>query len=66
MQRLARLLTVLILFLAIGHPAAAQAPVTVFAAASLQNVLEEAGKIYSAKTGKSVRFSFAASSAIAR
>lgn len=41
-------------------------PVTVFAASSLQNVLTEVGAAYRVKTGKEVRFSFAASSAIAR
>ena len=45
---------------------AQQKPVTVFAAASLQNVLTEVGKGWTAKTGREVRFSFAASSAIAR
>jgi molybdate transport system substrate-binding protein len=43
-----------------------QRPVTVFAAASLQDVLTEAGKSWTARTGREVRFSFAASSAIAR
>jgi len=48
-------------------PTAAQdAQVTVFAASSLQNALTEAAAAYKAKTGKTVRFSFAASSAIAR
>lgn len=51
-----------------GSPLAAAAPppVTVFAAASLQNALTEAGQAYTAKTGTPVRFSFAGSSAIAR
>ncbi len=40
--------------------------VTVFAAASLKNVLDEAGGAYKAKTGATVHFSYAASSAIAR
>ncbi|MDP3854331.1 molybdate ABC transporter substrate-binding protein [Phenylobacterium sp.] len=45
---------------------AAQAtPVTVFAAASLKNALDEVGREY-ARTGGQVRFSYAASSAIAR
>lgn len=44
----------------------AQAPVTVFAAASLQNAMDEAAKTYTAKTGKPVRMSYAASSALAR
>jgi molybdate transport system substrate-binding protein len=41
-------------------------PVTVFAAASLKNALDDVGKAYAAKTGVSVRFSYAASSALAR
>lgn len=44
----------------------AQRPVTVFAAASLTNALNDVGAAWKAKTGKKVRFSFAASSAIAR
>lgn len=45
---------------------AAQAgPVTVFAAASLKNALDEVGREY-ARTGGEARFSYAASSAIAR
>ncbi|HWA62390.1 MAG TPA: molybdate ABC transporter substrate-binding protein [Caulobacteraceae bacterium] len=47
-------------------PAAAQDAVTVFAAASLKNVLDEAGAAYTARTGVPVRFSYAASSALAR
>lgn len=45
---------------------AQQPQVTVFAAASLQNALEDAGKAFTAKTGTLVRFSFASSSALAR
>lgn len=41
-------------------------PLTVFAAASLTNALEEIGRGYQARTGQPVRFSFAASSALAR
>jgi molybdate transport system substrate-binding protein len=41
-------------------------PVTVFAAASLKNALDDVGKAYTAKTGAAVRFSYAASSALAR
>lgn len=41
-------------------------PVTVFAAASLKNALDEVGKAYTARNGTAVRFSYAASSAIAR
>jgi molybdate transport system substrate-binding protein len=39
---------------------------TVFAAASLQNAFEEIGRQYQAKTSRLVRYSFAASSALAR
>jgi molybdate transport system substrate-binding protein len=45
--------------------AAQAAPVTVFAAASLKNALDEVGAEY-AKAGREARFSYAASSAIAR
>jgi molybdate transport system substrate-binding protein len=52
---------------AVSPPAhAQQAPITVFAAASLQNALNEAGTAFIAKTGTPVRFSFAATSALAR
>lgn len=54
-----------LLFLITAVPALA-ADVTVFAAASLSDVLQEIGKGYQAKTGHSVAFSFAASSALAR
>lgn len=51
----------------IGASAAhAQQVVTVFAAASLQNALDEAGKTFTAKSGVPVRFSYAATSALAR
>lgn len=43
-----------------------QAPVTVFAAASLTNALQDIGRVYTARFGQSVRFSFASSSVIAR
>ncbi len=45
---------------------ASAADVTVFAAASLTDVLQTIGKSYQEKTGRSVAFSFAASSALAR
>lgn len=63
-----RLLTIALTCAALawGPGAAQQRPVTVFAAASLQNALSEAGRAWTAKTGKTVRFSFAASSALAR
>jgi len=40
--------------------------VTVFAAASLQNALEDIGRIYQSRHGQAVKFSFASSSALAR
>jgi len=42
------------------------ADVTVFAAASLQNALEDVARAYQRSTQRTVRFSFAASSALAR
>ena len=49
------------------EPASAQAsPVTVFAAASLKDVLEEAGKAFTASGGQEVRFSFASSALLAK
>ncbi|GJD52804.1 Molybdate-binding protein ModA [Methylobacterium crusticola] len=47
-------------------PAAAAEPATVFAAASLRNALEEAGRAFTAEGGGPVRTSYAASSALAR
>ena len=47
-------------------PAWSQEDITVFAAASLQNALEDVARQYQQKAGRSVRFSFAASSALAR
>ena len=41
-------------------------PLTVFAAASLTNALEDVGRAYTARGGQPVRFSFASSSVIAR
>ena len=55
--------------LLLGAPLAAHAqpaPVTVFAAASLKNALDDVGGAFTAKSGKAVRFSYAASSALAR
>jgi molybdate transport system substrate-binding protein len=48
----------------VGH--AAQRTLTIFAAASLSEVLQEVGNAYTAQTRQPVRFSFAASSALAR
>src|SRR6187549_759279 len=70
MKFLRQLTTLLSLIVAASFGAATvnaqQPPLTVFAAASLQNALEDAGKAFTAKMGTPVRFSFAASSALAR
>lgn len=52
--------------LLVAAPATRAQEITVFAAASLQNALEEIGTLYKAKQGKAVKHSFAASSALAR
>jgi molybdate transport system substrate-binding protein len=59
-------LTILCVLLAGLHATSVAADVRVFAAASLKNALEDAAKPFMAKTGIAVRFSFAASSALAR
>jgi molybdate transport system substrate-binding protein len=61
--------TLVVLLLGCGFSSlagAAERVLTVFAAASLTNVLQEIGAAYTADTGVPVRFSFAASSALAR
>lgn len=50
----------------LAHGPASAADVTVFAAASLSDVLQRVGKAYQHKTGRTVAFSFASSSALAR
>jgi len=55
-----------LLLVATAATQAADKPITVFAASSLTNVLEEIGKAYTAATGITVRISAAASSALAR
>ena len=55
-----------ILIVPAAAPRAEDKEVTVFAAASLTNALQDLGKAYMEKTGVKVTFSFAASSAIAR
>ncbi len=58
-----------LMLLAAGHAvagAAAAEPMTVFAAASLKNALDEAGKAFTAESGIPVRVSYAASSSLAR
>lgn len=49
-----------------GPAAARPAPLTVFAAASLSDALQAAGKAYTARTGVPVRYAFAASNLLAK
>ena len=64
-SRIFRAAVTAVLFLA--APVVAQAAdVTVFAAASLTNVLQKAADTYKAKSGKDIALSFAASSALAK
>jgi molybdate transport system substrate-binding protein len=56
----------LLLALCVPSGQAAERVLTVFAAASLTSVLQEAGDAFTAETKTVVRFSFAASSALAR
>lgn len=67
LMRLVALLAAAMLALAPASSfAKRRAPVTVFAAASLTNALEDVGRIYTARSRQPVRFSFASSSVIAR
>lgn len=50
----------------VATPAAAQEKVTVFAAASMKNALDNADKAWTAEAGKQVTASYAASSALAK
>lgn len=59
-------LLVVLLALCSALPANAAAPLTVFAAASLKEALDEAGAVYARTHGTQVRASYAASSALAR
>ncbi len=60
-----RLLALLIAILLAG-PAAAQEKLTIFAAASLRNALDEADAAFTKQSGKGVTASYAASSALAK
>ena len=65
-RHLAGFIGLLLLAAPIVSTAQEVAPVTVFAAASLKNAMDDLGEAYKAKTGETVRFSYAASSALAR
>jgi molybdate transport system substrate-binding protein len=67
MRRWRALLALVLLLAGLGGPARAADPeLLVFGAASLTNVLEEVGAAYTKQTAQPVKFSFAASSALAR
>jgi molybdate transport system substrate-binding protein len=66
MRFIARGVLFLIFAIACLAPAFAAEPLTVFAAASLKESLDEAAHAYKQKTGQPVRVSYAASSALAR
>lgn len=65
-----KILGLILMWLAALAPASASArdpgPLTVFAAASLTNALQDAGRAYTARSGQPVRFSFASSAVLAR
>src|SRR5882762_3742863 len=64
---LKRLFAALLLFAAVvAHPAAAQETITVFAAASLKNALDDANTAFTKATGIKVTASYEASSALAK
>jgi molybdate transport system substrate-binding protein len=66
MMKRSTFLTAVLALVAAAAAPAAQRELTVFAAASLTDVLGEVGKAYTARTQNPVRFSFASSSALAR
>lgn len=63
---LSALLAITLALAAARADAAPRAPLTVFAAASLKESLDEAARAYTRRTGTPVRVSYAASSALAR
>ena len=66
-RRLVSLILALLLATGMGLPAAAQGQVTIFAAASLKNALDQASARYAKETGApAAKISYAASSALAR
>lgn len=66
MTALRRLFALTVLLLALAEPALAQPTLTVFAAASLRDVLDAQAAAFTRAGGPPVRFSYAGSSAIAR
>jgi molybdate transport system substrate-binding protein len=66
MRRLSRIIALSLLLVAAAPGAALAATVTVFAAASLKESLDEAARAYEARSGDVVRVSYGASSSMAR
>ncbi|MFN3522181.1 MAG: molybdate ABC transporter substrate-binding protein [Phenylobacterium sp.] len=66
MAAVLRWFAALVLAWALSAPPASAQTVTVFAAASLKDALDDIGKAYEVRTGVKVRVSYAATSAIAR
>jgi molybdate transport system substrate-binding protein len=66
LRRKFTLLAALLLWAGAAAAAESRPPLLVFAAASLTNVLQELGPAYEKESGRAVKFSFAASSALAR
>ncbi|MGZ3275235.1 MAG: molybdate ABC transporter substrate-binding protein [Caulobacteraceae bacterium] len=67
MRRLVSLVLALLLTVGLGLPALAQGPITIFAAASLKNALDQASAQYARESGAPpAKISYAASSALAR
>src|SRR5471030_2680023 len=62
----ARFLAILALLLAAAPPLAAQESITIFAAASLKNALDDSNATFTKATGVKVTASYAASSALAK
>lgn len=63
---ISRMLPVLVLLLTVGLPVRAAEPLTVFAAASLREAMEQAGAAFEKDTGTRVVFSFAGTGTLAR
>jgi molybdate transport system substrate-binding protein len=66
LQRFVSFLAIAVLGLPVSSTGASPPPITVFAAASLTDVLQQIGVDYTQQTDRPVRFSFAASSTLAR
>ena len=66
MHRLSGIVAALVVLLGTAHSSAQDRTLTVFAAASMKNALDDIDAAYTAKTGVKVTVSYAASSTLAR